>query len=341
MSYGRSAFSTVASPPHLFRVAPTDNASLFREDNGDDDQGFVGIFNDDEREFRVAYASSSREGAYREALVALRPSAELIAELNELELDEDETDAIEGIGIVPISWLVEHHLETLILDGACICVDVVAEDTLRVLSASRGINLDAEDILSYHVHIARRIARQIYAQAEGFDGIAYPSRAGRPVEHFALFEGRDGGVLRNREVLERAISIITVEDPALIDVVNEFRLRIPGYAESQDLVGSPLVWHERLALVIAEHGLVGEPFRRDDGVALWIFDGRYVIANRTGERVEAYGILNGEQGFLDVGSANLSASASVYELGCGIAGFLKGEALGEPIDQMPWTPPSS
>lgn len=341
MPHDRSPFSTVTAPARLFRVVPLDHAGLFDDVVADDEQNALGIFDDDERRFRVAYVAASREGAYRKALVALRPSPELVAALIALEPDDDdEVDPTEGIGLVPMSWLLAHRLETLVLDGAGLCVNVVAENTLRALSALRQINIDAEDILREHT-IARRLSRQIYAQAERFDGIAYPNRVGRPVEHFALFEGERGGVLRNRELGERTVETITVDDPALIDVVNEFRLRIPGYAE-RGAVGSPLVWHERLALVIAEQGLVGEPLHRDDAVAFWTLGGRCVVANRAGERVQAFGVVNGHLGQLDVGSANLSISTSMSELGRDIAAFLKGvDALAKRRVQQRRVPPNS
>lgn len=153
------------------------------------DGTFGNRFDDPQAYYRVIYTSSQRLGCYLETLARFRPDLTLLADLAEIEGEDDFTP----LATVPASWLVARLIGTGNIDGEY--ADVYAPGWIALLRrelASTAVALGLSEIDASTLQAGR--PRQLTQEASlivfrhGLDGIFYRSRYGHSIENWAIFE---------------------------------------------------------------------------------------------------------------------------------------------------------
>jgi RES domain len=153
------------------------------------DGTFGNRFDDPDATYRVLYASSQRLGCFLETLARFRVDPTLLAELAEIEGEDDYTPLRE----VPLEWLDLRTMGTATSDGefADICSSEWVSKLRRLLAAQLE-KLGVEDLdASVLQQTAPRILTQFVSRLvfyEDFAGIYYRSKYGHDIENWALFE---------------------------------------------------------------------------------------------------------------------------------------------------------
>jgi hypothetical protein len=153
------------------------------------DGTFGNRFDDPQAYYRVIYASSQRLGCFLETLARFRPDLTLLAELAEIEGEDDFTP----LATVPVSWPRTRLIGTAHADGQY--ADVYAPEWIAYLRrelASTAVALGLSEIDAATLQSGR--PRQLTQEASlivfrnGFDGVFYRSRYGHSIENWAIFE---------------------------------------------------------------------------------------------------------------------------------------------------------
>jgi hypothetical protein len=172
------------------------------------DGTFGNRFDDPQAYYRVIYSSSQRLGCFLETLARFRPDLTLLADLAEIEGEDDFTP----LATVPASWLVARLIGTANTEGEY--ADVYAPGWISLLRrelASTAVALGLYEIDAATLQAGR--PRQLTQEASlvvfrhGLDGIFYSSRYGHSIENWAIFEPFP---LRNTSA-----TAIAAEDPDL------------------------------------------------------------------------------------------------------------------------------
>jgi hypothetical protein len=153
------------------------------------DGTFGNRFDDPEGYYRVLYASSRRLACFVETLARFRPDLSLLAELGEIEGDDD----FLPLGTLPREWLAARMMGSAKIDG--VFADLYAASWvshLRRSLAAEAIRLGVKDIDLSTLENAepRRLTQLASRQAYrlNFAGIFYRSRYGHTLENWAIFE---------------------------------------------------------------------------------------------------------------------------------------------------------
>jgi hypothetical protein len=152
------------------------------------DGTFGNRFDDPEAYYRVLYASSQPISCFVETLARFRPDLALMAELREIDGEDDYVP----VGQVPREWCDQRLLGTASAGGNY--ADIYAAEwisTLRRKLADECLRLGLKDLDAGILQQApRRItqlaSRQVYEI--GLPGIYYRSRYGHNLENWAFFE---------------------------------------------------------------------------------------------------------------------------------------------------------
>jgi hypothetical protein len=153
------------------------------------DGTFGNRFDDPEAYYRVLYASTQRLACFVETLARFRPDLTLLADLQEIEGDDDYTP----LGTLPPEWLEQRLMGQATLSGDFAAIYSVSwVGHLRRVLAQEALRIGFRDI---DVGILERAeprsltqlaSREVYRQ--GLDGICYRSRYGHSLENWAIFE---------------------------------------------------------------------------------------------------------------------------------------------------------
>jgi hypothetical protein len=170
-----------------------------------DDGTFGNRYDDPRGGYRVLYASSQRVGAFLETLARYRTDPALIAELEQIAVDEEDLDAFPTIppGIVPSDWFATRSLGAARHSGTF--ADIGQSGSLAHLRralASRLVHYGLDDLdagalrLSTPRAFTQDISRHVFVHGttddgEPFAGIRYLSRLGDDIVNWAIFEGND------------------------------------------------------------------------------------------------------------------------------------------------------
>jgi hypothetical protein len=153
------------------------------------DGTFGNRFDDPEGMYRVLYASSQRLGCFLETLGRFRLDAKLLAELAEIEGDDDYVP----LGEVPLEWVEKRMMGVATAGGEY--ADVCSSEwisRLRVVLARHleKFGLDDLDASVLQMTAPRNLTQLVsrVAFSEGLAGIYYRSKYGHDVENWALFE---------------------------------------------------------------------------------------------------------------------------------------------------------
>jgi hypothetical protein len=153
------------------------------------DGTFGNRFDDPQAYYRVIYTSSQRLGCFLETLARFRPDLTLLADLAEIEGEDDFTP----LATVPASWLVPRLIGTAQTEGEY--ADIYAVGWVALLRrelASTAVALGLAEIDAATLQAGR--PRQLTQEASlvvfrhGLDGIFYRSRYGHSIENWAIFE---------------------------------------------------------------------------------------------------------------------------------------------------------
>jgi hypothetical protein len=153
------------------------------------DGTFGNRFDDPQAYYRVIYTSSQRLGCFLETLARFRPDLTLLADLAEIEGEDDFTP----LATVPASWLIARLIGTANTEGEY--ADIYAPGWVALLRhelASTAVALGLFEIDAATLQAGR--PRQLTQEASlivfrrGLDGIFYRSRYGHSIENWAIFE---------------------------------------------------------------------------------------------------------------------------------------------------------
>lgn len=153
------------------------------------DGTFGNRFDDPEGMYRVLYASSQRLGCFLETLARFRVDPKLLAELAEIEGEDDYCP----LGEVPLEWIEKRMMGMATADGeyADICSSAWIS-RLRIVLAGylERFGLDDFDASVLQMtaprHLTQVVSRVVFS--ERLAGIYYRSKYGHDVENWALFE---------------------------------------------------------------------------------------------------------------------------------------------------------
>jgi len=153
------------------------------------DGTFGNRFDDPEGIYRVLYASSQRLGCFLETLGRFRVDAKLLAELAEIEGEDDFCP----LGEVPLEWVEKRMMGVATASGEY--ADVCSSEwisRLRIAVARHLAKFELDDLDASALQMtAPRGLTQLVSRAvfsEGLAGIHYRSKYGHDVENWALFE---------------------------------------------------------------------------------------------------------------------------------------------------------
>ena len=152
------------------------------------DGTFGNRYDDPGTSYRVLYASSQRIGAFLETLARFRPDLEVLAELEQIEGDDEPSPP------VPHAWLDNRLLGEAKVEGRFVDVgDTSSLVTLRTALATSAIRYGLDEIDAATIRLraprafTQQVSRLVYEQGP-FAGIRYRSRLGDDVLNWAIFE---------------------------------------------------------------------------------------------------------------------------------------------------------
>jgi hypothetical protein len=177
-------------PAEIFRIARKPDAWQAPDwSRANPDGTFGNRFDDPHGFYRVLYASSQRLSCFLETLARFRPDLTLMAELQEIEGEDD----FWPLGVVPREWCDDRLLGTASASGEY--ADVYASEWVALLRralADECLRLGLTDLDAGILQrdTPRRVTQLASAQVyeRGFPGIYYRSRHGHDLENWALFE---------------------------------------------------------------------------------------------------------------------------------------------------------
>lgn len=153
------------------------------------DGTFGNRFDDPEGTYRVLYASSQRIGCFVETLARFRVDPKLLAELADIEGENDYVP----LGEVPLEWIEKRMIGVATAGGeyADVCSSEWISRLRIVLASYLGrLGIDDLDASALQMTVPRRftqlVSRVVFS--EGFAGIYYRSKYGHDIENWALFE---------------------------------------------------------------------------------------------------------------------------------------------------------
>jgi hypothetical protein len=153
------------------------------------DGTFGNRFDDPDALYRVLYASSQRVGCFLETLGRFRVDPKLLAELAEIEGEDDYCP----LGEVPLEWVERRVMGVATARGEY--ADICSSEwisRLRIVLAGHlgkfGLNdLDASALqMTVPRNVTQLVSRIVFSN--GLAGIYYRSKYGHDVENWALFE---------------------------------------------------------------------------------------------------------------------------------------------------------
>jgi hypothetical protein len=153
------------------------------------DGTFGNRFDDPDALYRVLYASSQRVGCFLETLGRFRVDPKLLAELAEIEGEDDYCP----LGEVPLEWVERRVMGVATARGEY--ADICSSEwisRLRIVLAGHlgkfGLNdLDASALqMTVPRNVTQLVSRIVFSNS--LAGIYYRSKYGHDVENWALFE---------------------------------------------------------------------------------------------------------------------------------------------------------
>lgn len=190
---------------------------------------FTGRWDDPDGTFRTLYVGDRLLACLLEVLADFRPDLELLAELNQIEEDDDSATnyPTQPAGVLPRSWLKPRQAGTAQMTGEF--VDVRDAQTIATLRARFGrlahdlglADVDAAAIKSSAPRtLTQTISRWLYATVRPpIDGVAFASRFGDELRLWAVYE-QPGEDEAGSHALAHAAEIdLSPDTPELIEAM--------------------------------------------------------------------------------------------------------------------------
>ena len=183
------------------------------------DGTFGNRFDDPEGYYRVIYASSQKLSCFLETLARFRADLSLLAELNEIEGEND----FFPLGTVPREWCDERLIGSAHAEGNyadTYGAEWIAYLRHRLAGECLRLGLNDVDASLLQRSAPRRLTQlaSLEARRQGFDGIYYRSRHGHDLENWALFEP-----FRVSRTTSRAIA---ADDQTLVEALRILELKL-------------------------------------------------------------------------------------------------------------------
>ena len=186
-------FASVEPDGPLYRVARQPAPWAWPDWSTQGPDGTFGNRYDDlEASYRVLYAASQRVGAFVETLARFRPDLEVLAELEQIEGDDEPPAG------VPRTWLGTRMVGEATAQGRFANVgDARTLATLRTALAASAIHFGLGEIDAATIRLGaprqftQTVSRFVYEQRDeegSFAGIRYGSRLGDQFVNWAIFE---------------------------------------------------------------------------------------------------------------------------------------------------------
>jgi hypothetical protein len=153
------------------------------------DGTFGNRFDDPEGVYRVLYASAQRLGCFLETLARFRVDLKLLAELTEIDGEDDYCP----LGEVPLEWIEKRMMGVATASGEY--ADICSSEwisRLRIVLAGHLERFGFDDLdasvlqMTAPRNLTQLVSRVVFS--EGLSGIYYRSKYGHDVENWALFE---------------------------------------------------------------------------------------------------------------------------------------------------------
>lgn len=183
-------FESKRPPATIFRIARKPDPWQAPDwSRANPDGTFGNRFDDPEGYYRVIYAATQKLSCFVETLARFRADLSLLAELNEIEGEND----FVPLGTVPREWRDERLLGFAHADGQY--ADIYASGWIlllrhRLAAECLRLGLSDLDAAVLQRYAPRRITQlaSLEARRRSFDGVYYRSRYGHDLENWALFE---------------------------------------------------------------------------------------------------------------------------------------------------------
>jgi hypothetical protein len=153
------------------------------------DGTFGNRFDDPDATYRVLYASSQRFGCFVETLARFRVDPKLLAELAQIEGEDDYCP----LGEVPVEWVEKRIMGLATTDSEY--ADVCSSEWIGRLRKLLAVHLEKFGLAEFDASVLQQTAPRILTQFVsrivfngGFAGIYYRSKYGHDIENWALFE---------------------------------------------------------------------------------------------------------------------------------------------------------
>jgi hypothetical protein len=153
------------------------------------DGTFGNRYDDPDGMYRVLYASSQRLGCFVETLARFRVDVQLLAELAEIEGEDDYCP----VGEVPLEWTEKRMMGVATAGGEY--ADICSSEwisRLRIVLAGHLERFGLDDLdasvlqMTAPRNLTQLVSRVVFSKE--FAGIYYRSKYGHDVENWALFE---------------------------------------------------------------------------------------------------------------------------------------------------------
>jgi len=213
-------FESKRPPTTIFRIARKPDPWLPPDwSRANPDGTFGNRFDDPEGYYRVIYASTQKLSCFLETLSRFQADLSLLAELNEIEGDND----FLPLGTVPPEWCDRRLLGFAHADGEY--ADIYASGWILFLRhrlAGECVRLGVSDLDASVLqrHAPRRITQlaSLEARRRNFDGVYYRSRFGHDLENWALFEPF--------RISQPGSAAIAGDDPTFVAALQMLALRV-------------------------------------------------------------------------------------------------------------------
>lgn len=154
-----------------------------------EDGTFGNRFDDSRGMYRVLYASSQRLGCFLETLARFRTDPRLLAELSEIEGEDD----FYPLGTVPLDWVSIRIMGTARVSGEYADIgssEWISRIRLKLVPHFKEFGLEEFDASTLQKTQPRALTQFIsrFVFESRSDGIYYRSKYGHDIENWALFE---------------------------------------------------------------------------------------------------------------------------------------------------------
>jgi hypothetical protein len=217
----------VQPPSRVFRVGKTPDAWLRKPPSRGSDPT-LNRYDDPLGIYHTVYASSTAYGAYMETLAPLRPSRTDFAAA--VTVDEPSLRGTPPAGLVT-NWVERRHIGKAHLNG--LYADIGATESIAYLrhrledrfAALGVVEFDLIALTSARREVAMEISRFVfeleYREQRRFDGICYPSRLGRNITCWAIFEDDQPACITQKQSQP-----VNSADPEFLEALNELRISV-------------------------------------------------------------------------------------------------------------------